>query len=185
MMEVAIAETVQVNIPATATLDQWIETGRQLSTMKRRLGFMIGDWVNHGREHFPAQIEMALETAGIDQKFAQKAANVSRLFPSHCRADGLSFDHHRALVKLPAPERIELLQKAHQQHWEVGELRSAVTQWRYDHGELFDDEDVDSHLCTLIVQAWNRASKQAREDFMARATLAKFGIIDEDEVTHE
>jgi hypothetical protein len=173
--------TREISIPATASLDQWIEAGRHLAKMKKRLGFMIGDWVNHGREHFPDQMELALDSADIDPKFALKAANVARMFPVHCRADDLSFDHHRALVKLPADERLGLLQEARKGHWDVGEVKEAVTQWRYEHGQLFDDEDIDTHLCTLIVKAWNRGTPDARKLFMELATIAKTGVIDEDE----
>jgi hypothetical protein len=181
MNAMTISKPLEMNIPATATFDQWLETGRNLASIGKCFGFMVGDWVNHGREHFPQQIELALDAAGIDHKFAHKAANVAKMFPAPCRAGDLSFDHHRALVKLPGPERIELLQKAHQQHWEVGELKEAVTQWRYENGELFDDEDVETHLCTLIVKAWNRATPGARKLFMPLAEIAGTGVIDEDE----
>lgn len=181
MNAITVGSAQAMSIPATATIDQWIDAGRQLATMKKRLGFMIGDWVNHGRQHFPDQIEMALERAEIDPKFAQKAANVARMFPAHCRAESLSFDHHRALVKLPAPERIEILHKADNGHWGVGDVREAVTQWRYENGQLFDDEDVETHLCTLIVKAWNRATPDARKLFMALAETVGTGVIDEDE----
>lgn len=176
-----IEQARAISIPATASFDDYVAAGRQLATMKKRIGFMIGDWLNHGREHFPGQIEMALDAAGIDQRFAQKAANVSRAFPASVRAEDLSFDHHRAVLTLPQPERLEILSKASKEHWQVGEVKEAVTQWRYDHGDLFEDEEIDTHLCTLIVRAWNRGTKEARSLFMDLATIANLGVIDEDE----
>lgn len=181
MGDMMIEHATEMTIPTTASFDDWVNTGRQLATMKKRLGFMIGDWVNHGRQHFPEQIEMALEAAGIDQRFALKASNVAKAFPAHVRADDLSFDHHRAVLKLPQPERVEILSKASKEHWDTGAIKEAVTQWRYDHGELFDDEDVDTHLCSLIVRAWNRGTKEARSLFMDLAAIANLGVIDEDE----
>lgn len=38
-----------LSIPNTITFEEWLATGRQLASTTRDLGFMIGDWVNHGR----------------------------------------------------------------------------------------------------------------------------------------
>lgn len=181
----AVTQPVELALPKAPSFDDWLQAGRNLAAMHKRLGFMVGDWINHGREHFSEQMNLALESAGIDAKFAMKAANVAKLFPEHCRAKGLSYEHHRALVKLPPPQRVELLKKADEKHWRVPELREAVVQWRYENGELFDEDDRDSDLCTLIVRSWNRATVKARRDFMARAELVNFGVIDEDEVQDE
>lgn len=174
------APATTMSIPADATFEQWIEAGRHLAGMKRDLGFMIGDWVNHGREHFAEQFEMALEQAGIDERFAIKAASVAKTFPPQVRARGLSFDHHRAVMKLPRAEQLDLLKQADRNHWRPRELKDAVVQLRYDKGDDFADEDVDSYLLSQVVRAWNRATEKARADFLTLANLAELQIIDED-----
>lgn len=172
-------------IPADASFDDWLNTGRQLARMHRHLGFMVGDWVNHGREHFPEQITLALELADIDERYAVKASHVSRMFPPASRAHSLSFDHHRAVIKLPPPERLEVLAQADKQHWKIADIREEVVKRRYEAGSLFDDEDIHSNLCSQVVRAWNRATTEARELFMTLATAADLGVIDEDEVIYE
>jgi hypothetical protein len=182
MNAMTIASTVSMEIPDDATQDQWLATGRELARMKDHLGFMIGDWVNHGRKHFPEQLDLLIEQAGFDPRASLKAARVAEKFPAHVRNKRLSFDHHRVVHMLPAPDQLDLLQKAGREHWDVKALREAVVQKRYESGDLFDDEDVDATLLTIIIRDWNRATPQARKDFLELAALAGAGIIDEDQV---
>lgn len=177
---ITIASTVSMTIPTDATKDQWLAAGRQLAKMKDHLGFMIGDWVNHGREHFPEQLDLLIEEAGFEPSFSMKAARIAEKFPVHVRNSQLSFDHHKAVHMLPPPERLELLQKASVEHWDLKHMREAVVQQRYDNGSLFEDDDLDAHLMTIIVRDWNRATPRARAEFMELAVLAGTGIIDED-----
>jgi hypothetical protein len=177
-----IQPTVALNIPGDASFDQWMQTGQQLARMRDRLGFLVGDWINHGRGHFPEQMDLALESINIDVKFARRASLIAEQFPAHCRDQALSFDHHRAVIKLPQPERLELLNKAHESHWSIQDLREAVVQKRYENGSLFDDEDVDTALAVQIIRAWNRATPAGREYFYELAKVASLDVIDEDEV---
>lgn len=181
----SIVQSTTLALPASATFDQWVETGRQLASMKRDLGFMIGDWVNHGREHFAEQIELALEAAGMDARFALKAAHVAKTFPRHVRAESLSFDHHRVVMKLPRPEQLNLLKQANERKWKTQELKDAAVQRRYEIGQDFEDEDLDSYLEVQMIRAWNRATPAARESFVERTAVVNFGIIDEDKIYDE
>lgn len=169
-------------LPPMETLDAYLDAGRHLATMRKRLGFLIGDWVNHGRERFPEQIEMALETAGIDERFAARAANVAKSFPPSIRSDALSFDHHRVVLSLPRPEQLELLTEASKRHWKPQELKDAVAQRRYESGQDFPDDDVDAHFEVQIIRAWNRATPAARESFVGRVEAAGLGVIDESKI---
>lgn len=175
-----MSSAISLAIPPAATMDEWLAAGRQIAQMGKHLGFMVGDWVNAGRERFPEQIDLALEQVGIDQRFARRAAKVAAEFPPAQRDASLSFDHHLPLVALPQPERLDLLKRAHEQHWKPAQVRDAVTQHRYETGEMFQDEDIDSAMLTIIVRAWNRATPTAREQFMELAECAGTGSIDED-----
>lgn len=182
MTDTALTTLATPSLPEMATFDQWVDTGRSLASMRKRLGFLIGDWVNHGRTHFAEQIEMALEVAGLDGKFATRAANVARSFPPAIRNEALSFDHHRAVLTLPREEQLELLREAGKQRWKPQELRDAVAQRRYERGQDFPDDDVDAHTEVQIIRAWNRATPAARESFAERVAVAGTGVIDEDRV---
>ncbi len=170
-----------ITIIAAETFDTWVEQGRALATLKRELGFRIGDWARQGLEQFPEQFEFALEQAGMDRKAVVKAASVSKAFPPHLRNGALSFDHHRAVLTLPREEQLTMLKQAGDQKWKHRELKDAVIQRRYEIGTDFPDEDVDSHLQSEIVRAWNRATVSARRGFFELATEVDCGVIDEDE----
>ena len=36
----------------------WLELGQNLASQKRNLDWLIGDWINFGRQRFPEQIEL-------------------------------------------------------------------------------------------------------------------------------
>jgi hypothetical protein len=167
---------------APNTFEDWLEQGRQLATLKRELGFRIGDWARHGLEAFPEQFELALEQAGMDRRAVTKAASVAKAFPPHMRNEALSFDHHQAVLVLPREEQLNLLKKAGERKWKPRELKDAVIQRRYERGDDFPDEDVDSYLQSEISRAWNRATPAARRGFFELATEVDFGVIDEDVV---
>lgn len=169
-----------VSVSRAATIDEWIEQGRSIAAMQRTIGFMIGDWANHGRQHHAEQFDMVLEQVGISPKAARKCAAIAAEFPPHLRAAGLSFDHHATVIALPPQDRAELLRRAEHEHLTPSDLREAVVQRRYENGSLFDDADIDGHMLTCIVRAWNRASTTARRSFQQLADAAGIAAINED-----
>lgn len=178
-------EPVALTIPDQATYQDWLATGQQLSTMHRHLGFMVGDWLNHGREHFPEQIDLALEQAGIDARFADRASQVARLFPDHLRAKGLAYEHHKAVARLPQDEALKLLSQAEQHKWQLRQLRDEVVTIRFQQGDIFEDEDRDYYLEREMIRAWNRGTPDARRSFAERVASSHLQTIDEDEAPHD
>jgi hypothetical protein len=172
-------------IPAQTDFEAWLATGRNLSAMHRHLGFMVGDWLNHGREHFPGQIELAIEQAGIDRKFADRAADTAKLFPEHVRSKELHFDHHRAVAKLPRADALPLLSKAELNHWTLRQIRDEVITIRHTQGDIFEDEDRDYYLEREMIRAWNRGTVEARKSFAERVATSHLQTIDEDEAPHD
>ncbi len=168
-----------------ASFDDWLSAGRDLARMKNRLGFMIGDWVNHGKEHFPEQLALALEQADIDPKLASSAATIAQAFPDSLRAKGLAFDHYKAVHKLPRDKAIEILSNAERDHLTLRQVRDAVTTERYESGDMFGDDDRDYYLQVQIIRAWNRGTPKAREMFLELATAANLAAIDEDNPTYD
>ena len=162
-------------------MEEWLSAGQQIAKMGKQLGFLVGDWVNAGRARFPEQLDLALGEVGIDPRFARKAAHVAAEFPRGQRDNALSFDHHAPLAALPKPVRMKILKQAHAKRWTPSQVRDAVTRRRYETGALFDDEDIDSAMMTIIVRAWNRATPNARALFRELAENVAVGVIDEDD----
>ena len=179
MNAVTVIEAANLSSP----LDTWIANGRALAERRRDVDWEIADWMSEGREAgfiTQAGFDFLADNLGIGPaklKIISKAAAI----PAHLRDTSLTVEHHAVVAKLPKDDQLNLLNQASREHWKVQDLREAVTQRRYEAGELFDDEDIESTLCTLIVRAWNRATPAARQSFMDLAKVAKLGIIDEDE----
>lgn len=171
-----------LSIPVDATPDQFIEFGRNLRHLVETSGFLLGDYALAGRERFGDQFDLILDEAGLDKKAIAKSAHVAKAFPAALRNKSLSFEHHRAVLKLPRPEQLNLLKQADDQRWKPQKLREAVVQRRYECGDDFPPDEVDSAMLTVIVRAWNRATAKARDDFLILAKACKGGVIDEEKI---
>ena len=170
---------------APPSQEAWIERGKTLVSQRLTVDWAIGDWMVEGKQagHLSqTKFDFLSENLGLAPKRLKDALKAATTFPPALRDASLSVEHHAAVANLPRDEALPLLKRAHDEHLPINELREAVTQHRYSTGTLFNDEDVDSTLCTLIVRAWNRASVNARELFMELAECAEYGIIDEDQV---
>lgn len=176
---------VTIIAPPPTALTDWVEKGRSLVAQRLDVDWAIADWMAEGKEagHLSqAKFDFLSDNLGLAPKRLKDALKAATNFPPALRDTRLSVEHHAAVASLPKDEALPLLKRASSEHLQVQDLREAVTQRRYETGALFDDEDTDTTLCTLIVRAWNRATPDARESFMELAKAVKFGIIDEDEV---
>src|SRR5690606_16507146 len=70
-----------LKFPAGTTYEDWLSTGRTLSSAKRHLDWLVGDWLTHGRKHFPEQIELALETLDIEPRHLKRIEKTVEAFP--------------------------------------------------------------------------------------------------------
>ncbi|MBH0112728.1 hypothetical protein I5E68_07155 [Novosphingobium sp. YJ-S2-02] len=168
-----------------APLDDWVAKGRSLVAQRLDVDWKIADWMAEGKDagHLSqAKFDFLSDNLGLAPRRLKDALKAALHFPPALRDASLSVEHHAAVASLPKDEALPLLKRASSEHLQVQDLREAVTQRRYETGALFDDEDTDTTLCTLVVRAWNRATPDARESFMQLARTVNFGIIDEDEV---
>lgn len=183
MNAVTIEPEISLEIPDAATLEEWLDAGKQLARWKKRIGFMVGDWAIHGRKHFPEQLELAIGQADLGLEYVRKSERIAEKFPPHLRNARLSFDHHDVAGGLnDATEQLDFLRKAEINQWSVKELRAEVVLHDHELGRRYTDTDIDNSHYTCLVRDWNRATRTAREDFLAVANLVGFGIIDEDKV---
>lgn len=174
--------TIEHPIPAEQA--NWLQRGVAIAQRKRDLEWDMADWINEGTEAGYVQVgfEFLSDQLGVAPKRLKDALKAAKTFPPAIRDAKLSVEHHVAVASLPKDEALPLLKRASTDHMPVNELREHVTKRRYETGQRFDDEDMDSTLCTHIVRAWNRATPEARRSFMELAETVKFQIIDEDEV---
>lgn len=113
---------------------------RQVETMQ----WMVGDWLNFGREKFAVRHDMAtgqflktpmfsrymgvVDQLGIAEQTAHNWCSVSKSVPQGNRRgpELLSWSHHQALQDVESEEQVGWLDRAIEQGWTVGELRKAI-----------------------------------------------------------
>ena len=110
-------------LPETTSFPEWLSTGRALANSKRNIDWLIGDWLNFGKVHFPEQIEMAIAELGEDPRRLKRIETTVAAFPPHKRDGALSFDHHAHVADMPQQEALPLLKAAHQANWTARQLR--------------------------------------------------------------
>jgi len=118
----------------TLSFEEWSGLAPKLGAVARSIGFIIGDWLLYGIEHFAAPAESAGSTAiqsqrnlprinsqrydfackntGLDRRTLREFAYVSRNVPYSLRNDQLQWEHHRIVAKLPHEEQSHWLTRA-------------------------------------------------------------------------
>ena len=123
------------------SLEEWAAVADRIGEASRSLGFIVGDWLVFGEERFGAQqnlpgIEADLKprrvnsastdyqriitATGLDAATIQCYIYVARNVPHRLRCEKLSWEHHKAVAKLPPHD---------QQRW------IKLTESRLDRGE--------------------------------------------------
>lgn len=95
---------------------KWSALGRKIGQALRSMEFVIGDWLVYGEQNFKStggrptncDYETAVRATGIDVAILRNYAYVSRKVTLSLRNDKVSWEHHRAVAKLPAEK---------QKHW--------------------------------------------------------------------
>lgn len=164
--------------------------GCSLARLRIESDWRLADWLAEQKRAgamTTGRLAQLSQRFGIARTRLRDATNAATRFPPTLRLSSLSFEHHAAIVSLADDVALPLLRRAEAEGLPVSAMREAVTQQRYATGERWDDEDVDSTLCTLTLRAWNRATPQAREmafELMEIAAANGFAIVDEDEVAN-
>lgn len=80
----------------------WRALGAKLGEAGRSVGFMIGDWLNHGeiRGKWGDTLSEAITITGLDRKTLEMYARVSRRVKLETRVSNLSFEMHRKVAHL-------------------------------------------------------------------------------------
>lgn len=173
--------------PVAAPQVEWLNRGRDIAHAKVDLEWRMAEWIAEGVREGHAK-QLGFDFAGLGKELGiapprlKAACKAAQTFPPALRDATLSVEHHAALASLPRDQALPLLKRAAQEHLSVNDCREVVTQHRYETGQRFDDEDVDSTFHTLMARQWNRSTPAARELFVESLRAIGFqGIINEDE----
>jgi hypothetical protein len=102
------------------------EIGRQFGLLYNLTRFAIGDLIAFGEDVYGEGAYQVDEALGLSPKTLLNYASVSRAIAHRNRVEGLSWSHHREVVKLPPCEQRGWLERAHAGDWTVGRLRAKL-----------------------------------------------------------
>lgn len=166
-------------LPDTTTYPEWIGLGRELADQKRHLNWLIGDWIVFGRQRFPEQIELALESISDEPRQFKRIEKTARVFPPHLRDKTLSFDHHAHVADLPKEDALPLLKEARAEHLSARTLRIRAMLRKVETGQILPrDASAEDDALVALCRAWNRAPHRVREEFADMVAESAYGVID-------
>lgn len=169
---------IALSLSADTSLDDWVGLGRTLATRKRQMDWLIGDWITFGRQHFPEQIDLALEAMPDDSKNMRRIEKTAKAFPASLRHADLSFDHHAHVADLPTQEALPLLKEAHDERLEAGQLRIRAMLRKVEIGQILtNEEDHEYTMIRRLASTWNESPIPVREEFAEMIAESHMGVI--------
>lgn len=100
--------------------------GKAVSQLHESSLFWVGDLVNHARKNHGKKYKMLAEIMGYERQSLVNIAFVCAHIHPNDRIDGVSFTHHREVVKLGVEDRAFFLNEAAKHKWSLSQLRKAV-----------------------------------------------------------
>jgi len=165
-------------LPVTATFEEWQSLGRRLCAGSRAINWLIGDWLIDGSERFGEKARdeaNAIFRSDVD-RFAP-IVDTCRRFPGPRRHPALTFGHHLAVMAIPDDgEADRLLTRAETERMTTAALKAEVRVSRQP--RLIEDDDPTDTAMRRIVQAWNLANREARQEFIELAGESHMGVIE-------
>lgn len=168
-----------LSLPATMPLPDWRAFGDKLRSTRFTIDFLIGDWITHGRVHFPDQAEPVIADLFPDSREARRVEKVAKVFPAHLRNDALTFEHHAKVADMPVQEALPLLKRASDENLTPAQLRIQAMLRKVETGQVLPSEDdPEDDALLACVRAWNRAPRNVREEFAEMVADSHFGVIE-------
>ena len=180
--------TIAADVPQTVEFGAWLDTGRALLTERNECEWRLADWIADGKEQFGSQVAFDFlgEQLGIAPKTLKQAVKVSQAFPPAHRSPALPFAVHKEIARVEPEQRLSMLNKAAQDHWNELAAHQQVEAHRTSTGKRMDNDDPEYSEAMEIVRAWNRVScPEAREQayaYMEQAAERGFSPINPNEV---
>lgn len=174
------ASALALDLSPTLALPEWRTMGDKLRSTRLTIDWLIGDWIAHGRAHFPDQAEPVIADLFPDSREARRVEKVAKAFPAHLRNDALTFEHHAKVADMPVQEALPLLKRAAKEGMTAGQLRLAAMARKLETGQILvrDDDDAYDRQITALTVEWNRAMQSVRDDFREMAEEAGWGLIE-------
>lgn len=115
---------IGLRLPTGLTYETWAEGGHTLASMRKTLGWWIGDWLNYGEQNYSEQYSQAASETGLHPETLRKYQWVSSRIPyERRRQPPMEYSHHELVAGLDAEQQEFWLNQAEENNWTVSELR--------------------------------------------------------------
>lgn len=135
-LEIKPAKTINVSELGVAfsenvTIEDWEQFGEQIGRVVNSSQFIIGDWINFGRDkwdrsEFKRRIAIAEVKTGLDPATIKSYSCHARKIPFENRNPNCSFELHRAVSKLESKEQKRWLKIADDESMNIGRLKASI-----------------------------------------------------------
>lgn len=120
---------------------EWDDLGHKIAQVAKSIGFIVGDWINHGEKQWGDMYADAMQQTGLDYQTLRDFAYTARRVELSLRNDKLDFSHHRVVAKLKSPEdQARWIELAEKNNLSVRRLRVSMNFGRV---VSIDEMDVD------------------------------------------
>ena len=180
---------VGLRINSELSFEEWSELATAIGQAARSIAFIVGDWLVYGQslfgtDGFPdkrvdgTSYQLAIAATGLDLSTLQNYAYVARSIPYSLRTERLSWEHHRLVAKLPAPEQQDWIQACVAEEDAGRRMSTRRLRKSLNLGRVATDKDlepeaadkgIENHLpyVNRISVWWKRMQ---RDQFLATAT---------------
>jgi len=149
------------------SLEEWDELGRTLIPFAKKIGFMLGDWINYGSKAYGTKYKEALEVTGIPPKTLRNYASVARRVGPSLREPSLGHEHHAAVARLESHEQRYWLELTKEHNLTIRRLRKSIQLGRLVSEEELEDEGAGNSpanhvkLINRLVRWWTSETCKA------------------------
>lgn len=124
-----------VKFSENVSIEEWEKFGEQIGRLVNSSQFIVGDWLNFGREkwdrnEFKKRVEIAEVKTGLDPDTLKVYACLARRVPFENRNPKCSFQLHRIVAKLEPTEQSKWLNIAEKKAMTGKRLRASIVERR-------------------------------------------------------
>lgn len=131
-VRLAVNEHALVTLGGSPTFDQWSEAAERLKRIHGAVKFWIGDLLAMGESLFSEEASQVIDRSYLSEQEVKGYTSVARAVAPSVREHAPSWDHCRAVSRLPAEQQTEWLDRARAEGWSARKLGSEVAQAQAD-----------------------------------------------------
>ncbi len=123
-----LPEVLGLQLPDVTTIEDWARIGDRVRLVGRSMGWIVGDWLNFGEDHFGEDYAQYAENCGYDPGVLSTYQTVAKRFAPEQRHPDVSFSHYRLLVRFTDAKVAKWIDKILDGKLSVSQLRDLIAE---------------------------------------------------------